>query len=113
MSLEQAIKMENDILKYSLTVLNTIFETETKFKVESRVGDYIVYKKENGEFSAVDITDDLFLQSQFTRIKETPDYKNADELRLFLCDLMIDKFVLLKRTYQQKLGKYEYGMPYM
>jgi hypothetical protein len=113
MSLEQAIKTENDILKYSLTVLKTIFESETKYKVEGRIGDYLVFKKENGEFAAVDITDDLFLQSKFTRIRETPDYKNVDELQLYLCDLMIDKFVLLKRSYQQKLGKHEYGTPYM
>jgi hypothetical protein len=113
MSLEQAIRIENDILKYSLTVLKTIFESETRYKVMSRIGDYLVFQKDNGAFAAVDITDNLFLQSRFTRIQETPEYKNLDELELFLCDLMIDKFVLLKRSYQEKLGRHEYGTPYM
>jgi hypothetical protein len=113
MSLEQTIKTENTVVRYSLSLIDLIFETETQNKVISHIGDYLVYKRGENEYAAADITDEILPESSYTRVMLTPDYKNADELQLYLCDLMIDKFVLLKRNFERRLGRHEYGKDYL
>lgn len=113
MALEQTIKTENTVVRYSLSLIDLIFETETQHKVIGHIGDYLVYKQGEGAYYAADITDEILPESSYTRVMQTPEYKNADELQLYLCDLMIDKFVLLKRNFERKLGRQEYGKAYL
>jgi hypothetical protein len=113
MSLEQTIKTENTVVRYSLSLMDLIFETETRHKVINHIGDYLVYKQGDGQYAAADITDEILPESSYTRVMMTPYYKDADELQLYLCDLMIDKFVLLKRNFERRLGRQEYGKAYL
>jgi hypothetical protein len=113
MSVEQAVDIESHILKYMRELIVNIFETETKYKVVGRIGDYIAYELPGGEFAAVDITDNLTPESKYTHVRNTPTFKNVGELNLYISNLMIDKYIQMKRDLERESGLYQYGTPYL
>jgi hypothetical protein len=113
MPIEQAIEIENKILKYMRELIENVFEAETKYKVVYRVGDYIAYQVREGEYAAVDITDHVTPESKYTQVTVTPTFKNANELKIYLSNLMIDKYIMMKRDLEREAGMHEYGTPYL
>ncbi|HET8687690.1 MAG TPA: hypothetical protein VFM18_13650 [Methanosarcina sp.] len=113
MSVEQTIDIESKILKYMRELIENIFESETNYKVIYRVGDYIAYQIHEGEYAAIDITDHVTPESKYTQVTTTPTFKNANELKIFLSNLMIDKYIMMKRDLEREAGMHEYGKPYL
>jgi hypothetical protein len=113
MSVEQTIDIENKILKYMRELIENVFESETKYKVVYRVGDYIAYQISESEYAAVDITDHITPESKYTQVTTTPTFKSAAELKIYLSNLMIDKYIMMKRDLEREAGMHEYGTPYL
>lgn len=113
MSMEQTIDTVSKILKYMRELIEKIFESETKYKVVGRIGDYLAFELPGGEFAAVDITDDVTPESRFTRIVTTPSFKSQEELKIYISNLMIDKYIQMKRDLEREAGMHQYGSPYM
>ena len=113
MPVEQTVVTVSNILKYMRELIEKIFETETKYKVVGRIGDYLVYQLPGGEYAAVDITDNVVPEAKYTRVTATPTFKDVNELRIYVSNLMIDKYILMKRELEREAGKREYGTPYL
>ena len=113
MSVEHAVDVVSKVLRYMRELIEKIFESETEFKVVGRVGDYIAYELPDGEFTAVDITDGVTPESRYTRITSTPSFKSKNELMIYTSNLMIDKYIQMKRDIERELGTREYGSPYL
>ena len=113
MSVEQAVDTETKILKYMRELIVNIFESETKYKVMGRIGDYIAYQLPEGEYLAVDITGDLTPESKYTKVTRTPAFKNLNEMNIYLSNLMIDKYISMKRDLELEAGMHQYGTPYL
>ncbi len=113
MTIEQAIDIESTILKYMRELIENIFEAETKYKVVYRIGDYLAYQLPDGGYAAIDITDHVTPESKYTQVAETPVFKSLPELKIFLSNLMIDKYIMMKRDMERDMGSYDYGKPYL
>ena len=113
MSVEHAVDQVSKILKYMRELIEKIFESETSYKVVGRVGDYLSYELPGGEFAAVDITDGVTPESRYTRVINTPSFKSQNELKLYTSNLMIDKYIQMKRDIEREMGTREYGSPYL
>lgn len=113
MSLEQTIETESKILKYMRELIENIFESETKYKVVYRVGDYLAYQLPDGDYTAVDITDRVTPESKYTHTVTTPTFKNVIELKIYLSNLMIDKYIMMKRDLEREIDMHDYGKPYL
>jgi hypothetical protein len=113
MSLEQAVDIETKILKYMRDLIVSIFESETKYKIVGRIGDYLAYQLPDGDYMAVDITGDVTPESKYTTIIRTPAFKDQNELNIYLSNLMIDKYISMKRDLELEAGLHQYGTPYL
>lgn len=113
MTIEQAVDIESTILKYMRELIENIFEAETKYKVVYRIGDYLIYQLPEGLYAAVDITDQVTPESKYTQVTTTPNFKSLPELKIFLSNLMIDKYIMMKRDMEREMGSYDYGKPYL
>ncbi len=113
MSVEQAVDTVSKVLRYMRELIEKIFESETKYKVVGRVGDYLAYELPDGGFAAVDITDNITSESRYTRVTNTPTFKSQNELKVYVSNLMIDKFIQMKRDIEREKGMHEYGSPYL
>ena len=113
MTIEQAVDIENTILKYMRELIEHVFEAETKYKIACRIGDYLAYQLPEGGFAAVDITDHVTPESKYTQVVSTPTFNSLPELKIFLSNLMIDKYIMMKRDLEREMGSYDYGKPYL
>ncbi len=113
MSIEHAVDTVSKILKYMRELIEKIFESETSYKVVGRVGDYLAYELPDGQFAAIDITDGVTPESRYTRVTNTPTFKSQNELKVYTSNLMIDKYIQMKREIERELGAHEYGSPYL
>ncbi|HTX44402.1 MAG TPA: hypothetical protein VMC61_06690 [Methanocella sp.] len=113
MTVEQTVDTLSNVLKYMRELIEKIFEAETKYKVLGRIGDYLVYELPGGAYAAVDITDNVVPEARYTRITNTPAFKDVSELKIYVSNLMIDKYILMKRDLEREAGKREYGTPYL
>ncbi len=113
MSVEQAVGTVSKILKYMRELIEKIFESETEYKVVGRIGDYLAYELPGGEFAAVDITDSVTPESRYTRVTTTPAFKTQNELKVYTSNLMIDKYIQMKRDVEREMGAHDYGSPYL
>lgn len=113
MTLEQTVVTVSNILKYMRELIEKIFESETNYKVVGRIGDYLVYELPGNEYAAIDITDNVIPEAKYTRIVNTPTFKDVSELRIYVSNLMIDKYIMMKRDLEREAGKREYGTPYL
>jgi hypothetical protein len=113
MSIEQTVDTVSKVLKYMRELIEKIFESETKYKVVGRVGDYLAYELPGGEFAAIDITDGVTPESRYTRVTSTPSFKSQNELKVYVSNLMIDKYIQMKRDLEREMDVHQYGSPYM
>jgi hypothetical protein len=113
MTVEQTIVTVSNVLKYMRELIEKIFESETNYKVVGRIGDYLAYELPGGEFAAVDITDNVIPEAKYTRVINTPTFKKLDDLKIYVSNLMIDKYIMMKRDLEREAGKREYGTPYL
>ncbi len=113
MSIEQTIDTESKILKYMRELIENIFESEMEYRVVGRIGDYIAYELPDGEFAAIDITNGITPESKYTQVTATPTFKDVNELKIYLSNLMIDKYISMKRDLEREMGMHYYGTPYL
>ena len=113
MSVERAVDTVSKVLKYMRELIEKIFESETSYKVVGRVGDYLAYELPGGEFAAIDITDNITPESKYTHMTRTPTFKSQNELKLYTSNLMIDKYIQMKRDIEREMGAHDYGSPYL
>ena len=113
MSVEQVVDTETKILKYMRDLIVSIFEAETQYKVVGRIGDYLAFQLPEGEYAAVDITGDITPESRYTKVSRTPTFKSLDEMNIYLSNLMIDKYISMKRDIELETGMHHYGTPYL
>jgi hypothetical protein len=111
MTVEQTVGTVSNILKYMRELIEKIFEAEILYKVVGRIGDYLMYEQPEGKgFAAVDITDNVIPEAKYTRIIDTPTFKDVNELKIYVSNLMIDKYIMMKRELKRER---EYGTPYL
>lgn len=113
MTIEQTVDTISNVLKYMRELIEKIFESETGYKVVSRIGDYLAYELPGGGYAAIDITDNVIPEARFTRVTNAPTSKDVNELKIYVSNLMIDKYILMKRELEREAGKRKYGTPYL
>jgi len=55
----------------------------------------------------------LCTESRYTHVTSTPTFKSQNELKLYTSNLMIDKYIPMKRDVEREMGKHDYGSPYL
>jgi hypothetical protein len=52
-------------------------------------------------------------EEKYIRVTNTPAFKDVNELKIYVSNLIIDKYIVMKRELELEAGKREYGTPYL